>query len=52
MSPLLTIRDLEWDKAPGQPVFTGIDLTVDEGDIVMLTGKSGSGYVPSFLLTS
>lgn len=40
---LLAVRELEWDKAPGQPVFDSVNFTVQEGDIVVLTGKSGSG---------
>jgi len=43
MSPLLTVRDLAWEKAPGQPVFASVNFSVDEGDVVVLTGKSGSG---------
>lgn len=47
MSPILTVRDLEWDKAPGQPVFSDVNFTVNEGDFVVLTGKSGCGSVYS-----
>lgn len=45
MSPILTIRDLEWEKSLGQPVFSDVNFTVDEGDFVVLTGKSGCGSV-------
>lgn len=47
---LLSVRDLEWDKAPGQPVFDSVNFAVQEGDIVVLTGKSGSGCVLSNIL--
>lgn len=47
---LLSVRDLEWDKAPGQPVFDAVNFTVQEGDIVVLTGKSGSGCVLSNII--
>ncbi|KAI0780727.1 P-loop containing nucleoside triphosphate hydrolase protein [Trametes elegans] len=41
--PLLELKDLSWYKQKGQPVFTNVNLTVNEGDIVVLQGKSGSG---------
>jgi len=45
MSPILSIRNLEWEKAPGQPVFSNVNFTLEEGDFLVLTGKSGSGQV-------
>jgi len=43
MSPILNIRNLEWEKAPGQPVFSNVNFTLEDGDFLVLTGKSGSG---------
>ena len=43
MSPLLSVRNLEWEKTPGDPIFSDVNFTLDEGDFLVLTGKSGSG---------
>ncbi|KAI0647249.1 P-loop containing nucleoside triphosphate hydrolase protein [Trametes meyenii] len=41
--PLLELRNLAWYKQKGQPVFTDVNLQVNEGDLVVLQGKSGAG---------
>ena len=43
--PLLQLTDLACNKQKGQPIFSGVNLTVNEGDILILQGKSGSGSV-------
>lgn len=40
---LLELKDVACSKAPGQPIFTHVNLTVNEGDVIILQGKSGSG---------
>ena len=40
---LLWVKDVAWEKAPGQPIISGVSFKVYEGDVVVLTGKSGSG---------
>ena len=41
--PILELKDVGCYKAPGQPIFTHVNLTVKEGDVVILRGKSGGG---------
>jgi ABC-type bacteriocin/lantibiotic exporter with double-glycine peptidase domain len=43
MSPILSVRNLEWEKAPGQPIFSNVNFNLEEGDFLVLTGKSGTG---------
>lgn len=43
MSPILSVRNLEWEKAPGQPIFSNVNFALEEGDFLVLTGKSGTG---------
>ena len=45
MSAILEIKDLSYAKGDGQPIISGITFTVGEGDVVILRGVSGSGYV-------
>ena len=42
---ILEIKDVECDKAPGQPIFSHASFEVNESDVVVLQGKSGSGCV-------
>ncbi|KAI0362349.1 P-loop containing nucleoside triphosphate hydrolase protein [Trametes cingulata] len=41
--PLLELKNVACYKQKGQPIFTDVNLKVNEGDIVVLQGKSGSG---------
>ena len=40
---LLELKDVGCNKAPGQPIFSHVNLTVNDGDVIILQGKSGSG---------
>ncbi|RPD66337.1 P-loop containing nucleoside triphosphate hydrolase protein [Lentinus tigrinus ALCF2SS1-7] len=42
-TPILELKNLAWYKEKGQPVFTDVNLVVNEGDILVLQGKSGAG---------
>ncbi|RDX56557.1 P-loop containing nucleoside triphosphate hydrolase protein [Lentinus brumalis] len=42
-TPILELKKLAWYKEKGQPVFTDVNLVLNEGDILVLQGKSGSG---------
>ena len=42
---LLDVHNLAVYKAPGQPIITNVDFSVREHDVIILQGKSGSGYV-------
>ncbi|WP_345801751.1 amino acid ABC transporter ATP-binding protein [Microbacterium sp. AZCO] len=42
MSPVLRLEDV-WKSFDGHPVLRGIDVEVDEGEVVALIGASGSG---------
>ena len=44
-APLLQLKGLACYKQKGQPIFTGVNLTVNEGEVLVLQGKSGCGYV-------
>jgi ABC-type transport system involved in cytochrome c biogenesis ATPase subunit len=43
MGPLLEIRNLACLKDQGSPVFSNLNFVINEGDIVVIQGKSGSG---------
>jgi len=43
MSAILEVKDLSYAKGDGQPVISGATFSVNEGDIVVLRGVSGSG---------
>ena len=49
---LLDVHNLAVYKAPGQPIITNVDFTVREHDVIILQGKSGSGYVRPTLTIS
>lgn len=40
---ILTVKNLAWGPEPGHPLITSVNFEVYDGDIVVLTGKSGSG---------
>ena len=41
--PIIEVKEVGCSKAKGQPIFSNVSFTVNEGDVVMLQGKSGSG---------
>ncbi|KAI0636771.1 P-loop containing nucleoside triphosphate hydrolase protein [Trametes polyzona] len=41
--PLLELKNVGCYKQKGQPIFTDVNLKVNEGEVVVLQGKSGSG---------
>ncbi|KAJ7582688.1 P-loop containing nucleoside triphosphate hydrolase protein [Mycena floridula] len=41
--PLLSISDLSCVRDSGIPIFSGLTLTVNDGDVVCIQGTSGSG---------
>lgn len=45
-APLLELRNIGCYKQKGQPIFADVNLKVNEGEVVVLQGKSGSGSVP------
>lgn len=44
MGALLDIRDLACFKDNGISIFSKLNFAVNEGDIIVIQGKSGSGY--------
>ena len=40
---LLELKNLGCMKQKGQPIFNDVNLILNEGDILVLQGKSGSG---------
>lgn len=50
--PLLAVRDVSCSLRQGQPIFEGINLTVNSRDVVVLSGKSGGGKVRCLLEAS
>lgn len=40
---LLELRGITFGYEPDQPVLSAVDLTVDEGELVVVTGPTGSG---------
>ena len=42
---LLEVKDLECPRPKGEPIFSHINFSVREGDILIVQGKSGSGCV-------
>lgn len=40
---LLAIHDLAWSKTPGQPIFSNVNFSLETGDVLVLSGKSGAG---------
>lgn len=39
----MTLRDLSFDAVDGAPVFDGLNLTVKKGEVIAISGPSGSG---------
>ncbi|KAI0831515.1 P-loop containing nucleoside triphosphate hydrolase protein [Trametes gibbosa] len=42
-APLLELKNVGCYKQKGQPIFSDVNLKIQEGEIVVLQGKSGSG---------
>lgn len=45
-SVVLEVRSVACKKDKDTYIFKNVDFTVNEGDIVVIQGESGSGYVP------
>ncbi|EJF66038.1 P-loop containing nucleoside triphosphate hydrolase protein [Dichomitus squalens LYAD-421 SS1] len=44
ITPLLQLKDVScYYKDKTQPIFSGVNLTLNEGDVLVFQGKSGSG---------
>lgn len=48
--PIIELKDVGCSKAPGQPIFSHVSFTVHDGDILVLQGKSGAGFVSASLV--
>jgi len=40
---LISVRNLSCNKSPGNPIFKDVSFDIDSGEVIILTGKSGSG---------
>lgn len=45
MMTLLNVRDVSCAKDKEHTIFSKLNFDVNEGDVIILQGKSGSGYV-------
>ncbi|KAI0302046.1 P-loop containing nucleoside triphosphate hydrolase protein [Russula brevipes] len=43
MAPLLAVKNLSCVRPEGDPIFVNVDFNVNEGDIVVLRARSGTG---------
>jgi len=41
--PLFQVCDLSCERGPKQRIFRDLNFTLNEGDVLVLQGKSGSG---------
>lgn len=48
---LLEARNIAVYKAPGQSIIANVNFDIRDRDIIVLQGKSGSGYVKLQFLT-
>ena len=48
MTAILEVKDLAHAKSDGHPILSAVNFIVNEGDIVVLKGVSGSGCVRSY----
>jgi ABC-type uncharacterized transport system YnjBCD ATPase subunit len=51
MAPLLAVKNLSCLWPEGDPMFENVNFTVNEGDILVLQARSGSGCVVSLTLS-
>lgn len=42
-APILEVKEVGCSKAKGQPLFSDASFVVNEGDVIILQGKSGCG---------
>jgi ABC-type transport system involved in cytochrome c biogenesis ATPase subunit len=45
MTQLLQVRDVSCAKDKDHTIFSKLNFHVNEGDVIILQGKSGAGYV-------
>jgi ABC-type uncharacterized transport system YnjBCD ATPase subunit len=43
MAPLITVKNLACLRPEGDPIFVNVNFDVNEGDIVILRARSGTG---------
>jgi ABC-type uncharacterized transport system YnjBCD ATPase subunit len=43
MAPLIAVKDLDYLKSEGDAIFVNVNFEVNEGDIVILRARSGTG---------
>jgi ABC-type branched-subunit amino acid transport system ATPase component len=52
MTPLLAVKNLSCVWPEGDPIFEKVSFNVNEGDIIVLQARSGSGCVASILVSA
>jgi len=52
MAPLLAVKNLSCVWPEGDPMFENVNFSVNEGDIIVLQARSGSGCVMSIPVSS
>ncbi len=52
MTPLLAVKNLSCVWPEGDPMFEKVNFDVNEGDIIVLQARSGSGCVVSILVSA
>ena len=52
MAPLLAVKNLSCVWPEGDPMFENVNFSVNEGDIIILRARSGSGCVVSLSVSS
>jgi len=53
MAPLIDVKNLACLRPEGDPVFVNVNFEVNEGDIIILRARSGTGsvvFVPTRLM--
>ena len=52
MAPLLAVKNLSCVWPEGDPMFENVNFSVNEGDIIVLQARSGTGCVVSIPVSS
>lgn len=48
MPPLIAVKNLACLRPEGDPIFVNVNFVVNEGDIIVLRARSGTGLVGFF----